>query len=83
MESFYRDQADLYDRSRAGLLRGRRELMDLLPVPETGVWVEMGGGTAENLEHLGQHRQRLSKVYLVDLSPSLLSVARRRQDTLG
>ncbi len=83
LESFYRDQADLYDRSRAGLLRGRRELMEMLPVPDAGVWVEMGGGTGANLEHLGQRRQRLSKIYLVDLSPSLLDVARRRKETLG
>lgn len=83
LESFYRDQADLYDRSRAGLLRGRRELMEMLPVPDAGVWAEMGGGTGANLEHLGQRRPRLSKVYLVDLSPSLLGVARRRRESLG
>lgn len=80
LESFYRDQADDYDRSRAGLLHGRRELMDLLPAPEGEVWVEMGGGTGE---HLGERRSRLSKVYIVDLSPSLLDIARRRKHTLG
>lgn len=83
LESFYREQADHYDRSRAGLLHGRRELMELLPVPDAGVWVEMGGGTGENLEHLGEHRARLSKVYVVDLSPSLLDIARRRKDSSG
>lgn len=83
LESFYRDQADDYDRSRAVLLHGRRELMELLPVPEAGVWAEMGGGTAENLVHLGERRGQLSKVYVVDLSPSLLDIARRRKHTLG
>lgn len=83
LESFYRDQADHYDRSRAGLLHGRRELMRSLPAPEGGVWVEMGGGTGENLEHLGSRLPRLSKAYVVDLSPSLLAVARRRKETLG
>ena len=83
LESFYRDQADHYDLSRADLLHGRRELVELLPTPDAGVWVEMGGGTGENLEHLGEDRARLSKVYLVDLSPSLLSIARRRKDRLG
>ena len=83
LESFYSDQADHYDLSRAGLLRGRRELVELLPVPCGGVWVEMGGGTGANLEHLGRRRARLWKVYVVDLSPSLLEVARRRKETLG
>lgn len=83
LESFYRDQAHDFDRSRANLLAGRRELMQSLPVPESGVWVEMGGGTGENLEHLGERRSRLSKVYIVDLSPSLLDIARRRKDASG
>lgn len=83
LESFYRDQANYYDRSRAGLLHGRHELMELLGVPDGGVWVEMGGGTGANLEHLGQRRSRLSKAYIVDLSPSLLDIARRRKETLG
>jgi len=83
LESFYRDQADHYDRSRAGLLKGRHDLMEMLPVPDGGVWVEMGGGTGANLEHLGERRSRLSKVYLVDLSASLLDVAQRRKETLG
>lgn len=83
LESFYRDQADHYDRSRAGLLHGRRGLMKSLPAPDSGVWVEMGGGTGENLEHLGGRLPRLSKVYVVDLSPSLLAVARRRKEALG
>lgn len=81
LESFYSDQAEHYDRSRAGLLHGRRELMESLPAPRGGVWVEMGGGTGENLEHLGRRRERLSRIYVVDLSPSLLAIAQRRKDT--
>jgi len=38
----------------------------------------MGGGTGANLEHLGDRLRLLEKIYLVDLSPSLLAVARRR-----
>lgn len=83
LESFYKEQADQYDRSRAGLLHGRRGLMERLPTPEGGTWIEMGGGTGENLEHLGDRLKRLSKVYLVDLSPSLLEVAHRRKTRLG
>jgi S-adenosylmethionine-diacylgycerolhomoserine-N-methlytransferase len=78
LESFYRGQADAYDSFRAHLLKGRRELYELLPVPEGGVWVEMGGGTGANLEHLGERISRLGHVYLVDLCAPLLDVARRR-----
>ena len=83
LESFYRDQAAHYDRTRAGLLLGRRELVESLPVPDAGVWVELGGGTGENLEYLGGRSSRLSRIYVVDLSPSLLEVARRRMEALG
>jgi S-adenosylmethionine-diacylgycerolhomoserine-N-methlytransferase len=83
LESFYADQAEHYDRSRAKMLHGRRELVRSLPTPEGGVWVELGGGTGENLEHLGERRERLSKIYVVDLSPSLLAIAQRRKDTSG
>lgn len=78
LESFYRGQAHGYDRFRAHLLKGREELYRDLPVPAGGVWVEMGGGTGSNLEYLGDRLHRLAKVYVVDLSPSLLAVARQR-----
>jgi S-adenosylmethionine-diacylgycerolhomoserine-N-methlytransferase len=78
LESFYSAQAEHYDDFRERLLLGRRELYSRLPVPDGGVWVEFGGGTGANLEHLGPALSRLAKVYLVDLSPSMLAVARRR-----
>jgi S-adenosylmethionine-diacylgycerolhomoserine-N-methlytransferase len=83
LESFYAKQADGYDDFRKRLLHGRRELYDSLPTPEGGVWVEMGGGTASNLEFLGERLGRLSHVHVVDLSASLLDVARRRCERLG
>ena len=43
----------------------------------------MGGGTGSNLEYLGDRIQRLKKLYVVDLSPSLLEVARQRIDQRG
>jgi S-adenosylmethionine-diacylgycerolhomoserine-N-methlytransferase len=78
MESFYAGQAAGYDDFRRRLLRGRQEMYDRLEVPAGGVWVELGGGTGSNLEFLGDRIQQLSKVYVVDLSKSLLEVARRR-----
>ena len=83
MESFYSGQADAYDDFRKRLLKGRQELYDRMEVPEGGVWVEMGGGTGSNLEYLGDRIERLSKVYVVDLSQSLLDVADRRAKDRG
>lgn len=78
MESFYGGQAAAYDDFRKRLLKGREELWQSLPKPAGGVWVDMGGGTGANLENLGPEIQQLKKVYVVDLSPSLLQVARER-----
>ena len=83
MESFYQGQAEAYDDFRKRLLRGRQELYDRIHVPDGGVWVEMGGGTGSNLEYLGDRIGRLSKAYIVDLSPSLLEVAADRAKQRG
>jgi S-adenosylmethionine-diacylgycerolhomoserine-N-methlytransferase len=83
LESFYAGQADAYDEFRRRLLQGRRELWDAISVPEQGVWVDMGGGTGANLEYFGDRIERLKKVYVVDLSPSLLQVAARRVQDHG
>ncbi|MCA9215079.1 MAG: class I SAM-dependent methyltransferase, partial [Planctomycetales bacterium] len=47
-------------------------------IPPDGIWVDLGGGTGSNLEHLGSRIRDLKHVYIVDLSPSLLAVARER-----
>lgn len=78
MENFYRTQADSYDDFRERLLHGRKELYQMLPTPPNGIWVEMGGGTGANLEALGNRIQKLKQIYIVDLCPSLLDVARQR-----
>ncbi len=78
MESFYGGQAAAYDDFRKRLLRGREELYQQLDVPAGGIWVELGGGTGSNLELLGDRIQKLAKVYVVDLSESLLEVASQR-----
>lgn len=83
MESFYAGQAGAYDDFRKRLLKGREELWQAIDVPEGGVWVDLGGGTGSNLEYFGERIERLKKIYVVDLSPSLLEVARRRAEERG
>lgn len=78
LESFYKGQAHDYDAFRQRLLKGRDELWAKLPRPEGGIWVDMGGGTAANLEYLGPDIPRLKKIYVVDLAASLLEVAAER-----
>lgn len=78
LESFYAGQAEAYDHFRRRLLHGREELWSRLEAPDGGTWVDLGGGTGSNLELLGPRLQRLGQVLVVDLSPSLLAVARRR-----
>jgi S-adenosylmethionine-diacylgycerolhomoserine-N-methlytransferase len=78
MESFYGGQAKNYDDFRRRLLKGREELWSSLSKPQDGVWVDMGGGTGANIENFGADIARLKKVYVVDLSTSLLTIARDR-----
>lgn len=79
LESFYAGQAAGYDDFRRRLLHGREDLLAAIDVPRDGIWVDMGGGTGSNLELLGERITRLKQIYVVDLSPSLLRVAARRQ----
>lgn len=78
LESFYSGQAAAYDDFRKRLLKGRQELWNAIDPPEQAIWVDMGGGTGANLEYFGDHIRQLRKVYVVDLSPSLLKVADQR-----
>lgn len=83
LESFYAGQAEGYDAFRRRLLKGREDLWAAIDVPDGGVWVDLGGGTGANLENFGPPIGKLAKVYVVDLSPSLLEVARKRIDRNG
>jgi betaine lipid synthase len=50
------------------------------------IWVDIGGGTGWNIEAMSQHvnvPEFFSSVYLVDFSPSLCEVARKRFERLG
>ena len=98
LESFYKAQADVYDASRKLLLRGREDMLGLAAAQlkykaEKGafdkkrpIWVDIGGGTGYNIEAMQAYLDVptfFAKVYLVDLSPSLLEVAKKRFDRLG
>ncbi|MDA7858343.1 class I SAM-dependent methyltransferase [Mariniblastus sp.] len=78
MESFYGGQATAYDDFRKRLLKGREELWAAIPRPTDGIWVDMGGGTGANIENLADDIESFKKVYVVDLSKSLLNVATDR-----
>ena len=83
LENFYSGQAEGYDSFRKRLLHGREELFASLPAPQNGIWVDLGAGTGENAENWGDRIAQFSKVYLVDLSSSLLKMADRRVQTRG
>ena len=88
----------MYDATRTILLQGREDMLGLVAAQlrykaskrasseKKPVWVDIGGGTGYNIEAMQAHLDVptfFSKVYLVDLSPSLLEVARKRFDRLG
>lgn len=91
LESFYKAQAQIYDSTRPFLLKGREESLQLavahLPKRTDLVWVDVGGGTGWNVEYMNNNVLNLAKhfkaVYIVDLSPSLLAVAKERFAKLG
>lgn len=78
MESFYGEQAEGYDDFRKRLLKGREELWQQLPKDEGCIWVDLGGGTGANIENFGESITKPEKIYVIDLSTSLLKVASDR-----
>jgi S-adenosylmethionine-diacylgycerolhomoserine-N-methlytransferase len=78
LQRFYAPQAEHYDAFRERLLCGRRELVERLPAPAGGRVIELGGGTARNLEYFGCRLDGLAEFEIVDLCPALLEIARRR-----
>ena len=97
LESFYKSQADIYDATRQFLLRGREDMLGLVAAQlkykqekknlhKKPVWLDLGGGTGYNIEAMGAFLDVpnfFAKVILVDLSPSLLDMAKKRFERLG
>ncbi|KAH8119073.1 hypothetical protein DFH11DRAFT_1780569, partial [Phellopilus nigrolimitatus] len=90
LEKFYRGQADIYDATRSGLLRGRKTMLNLSAAhlremrastsKKRFVWVDIGGGTGFNIEAMDKFFpiSNFDAIYLVDLCEPLLEVARKR-----
>ncbi|KAE8443270.1 hypothetical protein EG329_002058 [Mollisiaceae sp. DMI_Dod_QoI] len=98
LESFYKAQAGVYDATRKSLLRGREDMLGLVAAQMVQkaakerthdtkrIWVDIGGGTGWNIEAMSEFvdvEEFFSSVYLVDFSPSLCEVARKRFTRLG
>ena len=85
LDAFYAGQASEYDQFRERLLHGRAETYAQLAaqLPDGATVVELGGGTGRNLEFLDETNQRIRKIWLVDLCPSLLACAERRVQAHG
>jgi betaine lipid synthase len=84
LDTFYAPQAQAYDRFRRDFLHGRQPMLEACGARlrgDTGmVWVDMGGGTAANVEMMS-HILDLSvfdKIIVVDYCSSLCEVARQR-----
>ncbi|KAG0311273.1 hypothetical protein BGZ99_010282 [Dissophora globulifera] len=96
LESFYKEQAEIYDETRGGLLRGRSSMLALVAAQlkeqlrtsgsdKAPVWIDLGGGTGWNIEQMNNYFpiSKFERVYLVDLCPSLCRVARERFQKIG
>mmetsp|Transcript_17242 Transcript_17242/g.41818 ORF Transcript_17242/g.41818 Transcript_17242/m.41818 type:complete len:680 (+) Transcript_17242:53-2092(+) len=90
MEAFYESQKDEYDSFREQMLFARPVLAECLPIrrPASGgkmVWVDVGGGTARNLEFFSVEtiKENFDKIVVVDVSLSLLEVAKKRVAAAG
>ena len=87
MESFYKFQKDGYDAFREGLLHAKPALIESIPLKKGGgmIWVDVGGGTARNLEFLTPEiiRKYFKAIYILDISSSLLEVAKKRVASMG
>ena len=76
-----------YDTFREGLLHARGPLLEAFPLNKNGnmIWVDIGGGTARNLEFFSVDviRKYFKKIVIVDISASLLEIATKRIKSMG
>jgi len=87
IEAFYQDQAGGYDSFRENFLHARGPMLTCLPIKQgsENVWIDVGGGTARNLEFIPVEtiKKSFKKIYIVDISPSLLEIAKARVKKVG
>ncbi|ORY82611.1 hypothetical protein BCR37DRAFT_410004 [Protomyces lactucae-debilis] len=88
LDRFYAGQANVYDKTRTTLLKGRETMLSMLAAEikerkmlgKGLVWVDIGGGTGYNIEAMNDNipLNQFEAIYLVDLCGPLLDVARQR-----
>ncbi len=78
LDSFYGGQAEGYDAFRKKMLHGREAMFTSLPLAAGTDWVDLGCGTGSNAEYVADKVPELGSLTLVDLSQSLIDVARQR-----
>ncbi|KAH9565685.1 hypothetical protein CY35_04G089900 [Sphagnum magellanicum] len=89
LEFFYGPQAHAYDRFRASFLHGRMPMLASCAARLRGstglTWVDMGGGTAENIDMMSQFidLESFDKIYVVDICSALCEVARQKVISQG
>lgn len=92
LESFYAPQADAYDHFRSRFLHGRDGMLKacarkMLSLEDSNglVWVDLGGGTAENVKSMAKYidLSKFQKIYVVDICGPLCDVARKKANALG
>ncbi len=85
IEKFYRSQAENYDKFREKLLNGRRHLFrNVNKIQPDGTWIDFGAGTGAALDNLTDAQvKNYKKIYLVDISESLLSQAQEKIEQRG
>lgn len=83
LDEFYLQQAIHYDQYRNRMLHGRQYCIDSIPFKAGDVWVDIGGGTASNIEYVLNLLPKLKKVIIIDICKPLLDIARLRVAKLG
>ncbi|RUS13927.1 hypothetical protein BC937DRAFT_94590 [Endogone sp. FLAS-F59071] len=96
LDTFYQDQAEVYDATRGGLLRGRTTMLKICAaqlkeqiksgkMTRKPIWIDLGGGTGWNIERMNDYFpiEKFETVYLVDLCAPLCKVARERFEKRG
>jgi len=84
LEQFYGPQAHAYDSFRSKFLWGRKPLLAACAARLEGlsdiVWVDVGGGTGENVSLMSQYidLSKFKHIYVVDLCSSLCEQARKK-----
>jgi S-adenosylmethionine-diacylgycerolhomoserine-N-methlytransferase len=78
LNEFYLNQAQHYDSFREGLLHGRAQFFNAIPIENGKTWLDLGGGTGRNLEFVEGRLSQLQKITIVDLCEPLLEIARAR-----